>query len=396
MMIRTAPLIHVIRALASGLLVALLLEAAALAIWAERLELGILRNVAQPVTETWARVATAVHLNLPRRAALELREHWSGTLMPVADTPPMEQSPLLANINDTLDKPQRKAHNDEHNEGQPDTSKATVKAQQKATVDTKKQSASSQTPAIAAAAKAAATAPTAALTSASTSAQALTTTPSAPTALQVALVGDSMMAVGLAPVLRRAMASQSEVRFVRAYRSGTGLGRPDVFNWPEQYPQLIGAVRPGLVICSIGANDAQNFQLDRIVYVFGSPAWKQVYADRVRQFARLLTRDGAHVLWVGMPVMRENGFARRMVAVNSLVKEVLTEFPQITWIDPNTYIAGEGGSFQQYLRDQRGKLVRLRADDGIHLSEDGAAYLVPAISGWMQRSAKGNKGSKGS
>lgn len=207
--------------------------------------------------------------------------------------------------------------------------------------------------------------------------------------VQVALVGDSMMAVGLAPVLRRSMTGDKNVRFIRAYRSGTGLGRPDVFNWPVQYPLLVGASRPDLVICSIGANDAQNFQLERTVYQFGSPAWRQVYADRVRQFAKLLTRDGAQVLWIGMPVMRENGFSRRMASLNGLVREVLTEFPQIRWIDPNPFIAGEGGSFQQYVRDQRGKLVRLRADDGIHLSEDGAAYLVPAISDWMQRQRKG-------
>jgi hypothetical protein len=362
-MIRTAPLTHVIRALASGLLVALLLEAAGLAIWAERLEVGMLRNVAQPVTQAWERVVTAVHLDLPRRAALELREHWSATLMPEAEagTHANSAEERIAPVM-TVEAPSSTVS----------TTAKTATTQQKTAADSTQKLTSPQTPA---------------------TAQAQTLATPALPSVQVALVGDSMMAVGLAPVLRRTMATQSGVRFVRAYRSGTGLGRPDVFNWPEQYPQLIGAARPGLVICSIGANDAQNFQLDRTVYVFGTPAWKQVYADRVRQFARLLTRDGARVLWVGMPVMRENGFARRMASVNSLVKEVLTEFPQITWIDPNPYIAGEGGSFQQYLRDQRGKLVRLRADDGIHLSEDGAAYLVPPISGWMERTTKDNKGS---
>lgn len=368
---RTAPLIHVIRALVSALLVALLLEAAGLAIWAERLDVGVLRNVAQPVTQGWARVVSAVHLDLPRRAALDLRESWSGILMPVAEAG-------TNTVNGTNTSTKTSTAHESIAPLASDRAHASVSstttAPKKAASDSKQKLPSSQTPA-----------------TAQTQMETMTT-PALPS-MQVALVGDSMMAVGLAPVLRRTMAAQSGVRFVRAYRSGTGLGRPDVFNWPEQYPQLIGAARPGLVICSIGANDAQNFQLDRTVYVFGTPAWKQVYADRVRQFARLLTRDGARVLWIGMPVMRENGFARRMASVNSLVKEVLAEFPQIVWIDPNPYIAGEGGSFQQYQRDQRGKLVRLRADDGIHLSEDGAAYLVPAISGWMQRAAKGDKGS---
>lgn len=361
-MTRTAPLIHVIRALAAALLVGLLLEATGLAIWAERLEVGAMRNLAQPVTQAWQTVVTTLHLDAPRRAALALRERWADTLMPVAEAPGSvdriaalagETAPPKASPVATPAAP---------------PAKQAAGATSNASETRKKKNLRAQ---------AAATAPAATASSA--------TLPST----QVALVGDSMMAVGLAPVLRRSMNVERGPRFVRAYRSGTGLGRPDVFNWPAQYPQMIGAARPGLVICAIGANDAQNFQVDRTVYVFGTAAWKQVYADRVRHFARLLSRDGARVLWIGMPVMRENGFSRRMASVNALVKEVLTEFPQITWIDPNPYVAGEGGSFQQYLKDQRGKLVRLRADDGIHLSEEGAAYLLPAISNWMQRVAPG-------
>lgn len=349
-MVRSASLADVIRALAAALVVALLLEAAGLAVWAERLEVGSLRNIAQPVTQTWQRIVTGLHLDAPRRAALAMRERWSGTLIPVAEvTGPAEDSPSLLTPT-------------------PSAKSAGVPIEPKrASRDKAKQKASP--------AKAAAEVPVA--------------KPIALQSGQVALVGDSMMAVGLAPVLRRSATRESGARFVRAYRSGTGLGRPDVFNWPAQYPQLIGAARPGLVICAIGANDAQNFQVDRNVYLFGTPAWKQMYAERVRDFAKLLTRDGARVLWIGMPVMRESGFSRRMASINVLVKEVLAEFPQVTWIDPNPYIAGSGGTFEQYRQDQRGKLVRLRADDGIHLSEEGAAYLMPAISAWMQRVSPG-------
>ena len=351
-MVRSTSINNVIRALVSALLVALLLEAAGLAVWAERLEVGALRNIAQPVTQTWQRIVTGLHLDAPRRVALDLRERWSTTLMPLNESMVTVENSASANMQ---------------------TSSPTVPPV-KASRDSKRKSrqqASEKKPTTKAAD------------------QLRVVTPIALQSTQVALVGDSMMAVGLAPVLRRNMAGVSGARFVRAYRSGTGLGRPDVFNWPAQYPQLIGSARPGLVICAIGANDAQNFQIDRNVYYFGTPAWKQMYADRVRGFARLLTRDGARVLWIGMPVMRETGFSRRMASVNLLVKEVLTEFPQITWVDPNPYIAGSGGSFEQYRQDQRGKLVRLRADDGIHLSEDGAAYLLPAISSWMQKAAPG-------
>ena len=53
---RSTSITNVLRALASALLVALLLEASGLVVWAERLEVGALRDVAQPVTQTWQRI----------------------------------------------------------------------------------------------------------------------------------------------------------------------------------------------------------------------------------------------------------------------------------------------------------------------------------------------------
>ena len=75
----------------------------------------------------------------------------------------------------------------------------------------------------------------------------------------VALTGDSMMAVGLSPTLMRLAAEDGNVRIVKAFRSGTGLARPDVFNWMDQYPAMMGTEKPDVVIVAIGANDGQSF-----------------------------------------------------------------------------------------------------------------------------------------
>ena len=88
--------------------------------------------------------------------------------------------------------------------------------------------------------------------------------------------------------------------------------------------------------------------------------------------------------------MRDSGFSRRMASINELMIEVLAEFPQVAWIDPNPYIAGSNGNFEQYRQNQLGKLIRLRADDGIHFSEGGATYLLAAISAWMERVSPGD------
>jgi hypothetical protein len=206
--------------------------------------------------------------------------------------------------------------------------------------------------------------------------------------IQIALVGDSMMAVGLAPVLRRALAKEENVNVVRAYRSGTGLGRPDVFNWMEEYPKMRGVQKPQIIICAIGANDAQGFQIGKTVYAFGTPQWNAVYAERVRNFLSLLGQDGARIIWLGMPVMREPNFSKRMMAVSALTKSVVTEYPQVTWLDPNLFLNDAGTGFTQFRFNQKGQMIRLRGDDGIHLSDEGAAYLVPSILNWIQAQQK--------
>jgi len=361
-MARSATITDVIRALLSAVLVALLLEASGLVVWAERLEVGAFRDFVQPVTGAWKGLVTEIHLDVPRQAALDLRERWSTVLMPITQD---------RRVTDVRGVPEVDAVS-----AAVPAIKQSIESESIISLSSKEWPEKNES---------LATVP---------DLQPVATTANTP--IQIALVGDSMMAVGLAPVFRRSIAREGSVRLVRAYRSGTGLSRPDVFNWLVQYSQLIGGTRPELVICAIGANDAQNVQIDRTVFHFGTPAWKQLYAERVREFVKLLTREGAQVLWIGMPVMRETRFSRRMASVNELVKEVLAEFPQVLWMDPNPFVADSSGGFKQYRRDQLGRLMRVRADDGIHLSEAGAAFLLPAISNWLQRISAGSEPSDGS
>jgi hypothetical protein len=86
---------------------------------------------------------------------------------------------------------------------------------------------------------------------------------------------------------------------------GTGLARPDVFDWMEEYPAMIGSEHPDAVIVAIGANDGQGFQEDGKVLAFGSDAWVQVYQQRIAAFLSLLTQNGATVDEI-RPLQRES------------------------------------------------------------------------------------------
>jgi uncharacterized protein len=199
----------------------------------------------------------------------------------------------------------------------------------------------------------------------------------------VALVGDSMMAVGLSNVLLRETAGNENLRVVKAFRSGTGLARPDVFDWMEEYPAMIGDEKPDAIIVAIGANDGQGFVEDGKVLAFGSDAWVKVYAQRTTDFLNLLTQDGARVVWVGLPPMKSSAYNERIGEINRLAFAVVSQNPQATWWNPQPLIGDDTGGFRETETAGDGKTTRIRAADGIHLSDDGAALLSPTLVQWL-------------
>jgi hypothetical protein len=195
----------------------------------------------------------------------------------------------------------------------------------------------------------------------------------------VALVGDSMMAVGLSDILLRQTADNQNLRVIKAFRSGTGLARPDVFDWMAEYPAMIGSQKPDAVIVAIGANDGQGFVEDGKTLAFGSDAWVKVYQQRTADFLNLLTQDGARVVWIGLPPMKSGAYDDRTAEINRIAYGVVSQNPQATWWNPQPYVGDEAGGFRELETMPGGKIARIRAADGIHLSDEGAALLAPAL-----------------
>lgn len=199
----------------------------------------------------------------------------------------------------------------------------------------------------------------------------------------VALAGDSMMAVGLSEVLLRETAADPNVRVIKAFRSGTGLARPDVFDWMEEYPAMIGKEHPDAVIVAIGANDGQGFIEDGKVLAFGSEAWVQIYQNRVAAFLNLLTQDGATVVWVGLPPMKSSQYDEKAAFINRVAYTVVSRNPQATWWNPTPYIGDSSGRYREFQTTSNGQTTRLRSPDGIHLSDEGAMLLSSTLIKWL-------------
>ncbi len=203
----------------------------------------------------------------------------------------------------------------------------------------------------------------------------------------IALVGDSMMAVGLSDMVLRQTTNDPALRVIRAFRSGTGLARPDVFNWMTEYPAMIGKNHPNLIIVAIGANDAQGY-VDHTgkVLAYGTPAWIASYRARVTKFLALLQASSQQVLWIGMPPMQQPGYAARMRALNRITATVVAADPHAAWWNPALLIGTQSGQFRALgpaSRDKGAPIVHLRQPDGIHLTDDGAGLLTARIIPWL-------------
>lgn len=201
----------------------------------------------------------------------------------------------------------------------------------------------------------------------------------------IALAGDSMMAVGLAQNLTRMIEMNSLGKVVRAYKSGTGLARPDVFNWLNEYPKMLAGRTPAIVICAIGANDGQGIQVDKKPLQFGTPAWEEEYAKRVGAFSELLLKGGAKVYWVLLPHMRSTVYSQRMQNLNAFLQTKFKDVPNLVFISPDSMIAGKPiNSYVEYVQVEGKQPERIRGEDGIHLSDAGARRLAAGILNILQ------------
>ncbi len=199
----------------------------------------------------------------------------------------------------------------------------------------------------------------------------------------VVLAGDSMMAVGISATLLRQAATDKNLRMVKAFRSGTGLARPEVFNWTDEYPAMLGAEKPDVVIVAMGANDGQGFVVQGKVLAFGSDGWRKVYQDRLAAYLAMVAAGGARVVWLGLPPMRVPVYDEKISLINRIAYSVVSRNPAATWWNTISFVGDETGKFREFVTLPSGRAMRLRSADGIHLSDEGASLFTTVLMKWL-------------
>jgi uncharacterized protein len=203
--------------------------------------------------------------------------------------------------------------------------------------------------------------------------------------LGVWIAGDSLVIVPGESLLRE-VAGNKAIGAVEGIdgRIASGLERPDVFNWFTRVSTVMEQDKPRAVVLMFGGNDDHNFMTgvpeDREVGTFGSPSWRAEYRRRVATVMDTVTRNGGYLVWVGLPITRDSDQTQRFDVINSIVEaEAAKREGRVSYLDTYFFFAGDNGGYAQYLEDSTGKLVKMRADDGVHFERPAGDLIAQKV-----------------
>jgi hypothetical protein len=208
-------------------------------------------------------------------------------------------------------------------------------------------------------------------------------TPDRPVRLWVA--GDSLVVVPGQSIVRAAGAAPviDPVGGIDG-RVATGLERPDVFNWFRHIPEQLDRLKPNVVVVGFGGNDDHGYMTglpDGVtVDGFDSASWRKQYGRRAGGLMDAIARKGAYVVWIGLPITRDEAQTRRFDAINAVVAAEARKRPtRVIYVDTYTTFASDTGGYTEYLDDPSGRLIKVRAADGVHFEREGGDMIAREV-----------------
>lgn len=177
--------------------------------------------------------------------------------------------------------------------------------------------------------------------------------------------------------------NSTSTRTLAEYQVGTGLVRPDFFDWSRHLLAVVAERRPKLVIWMGSANDDQELLVDGTYRAVGSRLWDEAYGARVGTTMAWLVREGCKVLWIGEPAMENPQLNAAMQVIDRIYADEAAKHAGVTFYNPGVVLNTPQGGYAASLRIN-GVLTPVRLD-GIHLNISGSEVLADAIAPLVDR-----------
>ena len=201
---------------------------------------------------------------------------------------------------------------------------------------------------------------------------------------RVLLIGSSSMNSDLGAFLAQSLRKQ-ELYVHRHAKVGSGLARPDFYDWMDVIPELIAEHKPELVIVQFIGNDCQSLitRDGSLKAKYGTKEWKTAYEERISALITMLHKQNIRIAFLGMSNVESSVFRKKLKRSNEIIYNVASKnnAPFISlWETTST---ADGSAQKQIISNSIPK--RMYQEDGIHLSRPGARMVARDVFTQLQQ-----------
>ncbi len=200
----------------------------------------------------------------------------------------------------------------------------------------------------------------------------------------VLTMGDTLGLL-LADGLKEGFSDRPDVAILRKGRESSGLVRDDFFDWPKAAKEIAAdAQKIDVAVVMLGSNDRQAIQQGQESYEPLSPRWREIYAARVDAVIAAFKEKNIPVIWVGLPVMKNERLSADMAQLNEIFKARAAR-ADVPYVDLWDALTDEHGQYSAFGPDINGQIVKLRSADGVHFTEAGARSVAHFVEGEIKK-----------
>ena len=194
---------------------------------------------------------------------------------------------------------------------------------------------------------------------------------------RIGVFGDSF-GDGLWTALYNQLPRREAFQVLRFSEQATGFTRYRQNNLEDRLAATLAQGPVDVAVISFGANDTQGIIADGKVLPLLSPRWQAEIRARITRYVQALQAQGAIVVWVGLPVMRNADFDAQVQGLNGFHAGLMAELG-VAFIDTGTAAADAAGHYAAHLPGTDGVPWLVRAGDGIHMSMKGYRLLTAGL-----------------
>ncbi|EPV5182825.1 SGNH/GDSL hydrolase family protein [Campylobacter coli] len=185
-------------------------------------------------------------------------------------------------------------------------------------------------------------------------------------------IGDSLMQ-GVAIALNRDLINLG-LKASDLSKQNTGLSYKSYFNWAKATKEAF-VKNPNIkyLVILLGANDPWDIKKGGVYHRFGSEGWINIYTYRVNEIINIAKQHHAKILWFEIPPVKKNELNEKIQILNKIYSEEILKNKQI-FINTKLFFS-VNDEFSTYIKNENNKSVKMRTDDGIHFTSNGAKEM---------------------